>query len=97
LEENMTEQMTTTTYRTYLEELALSRGLSGAEELAERTHQAHPVYSAQQILECPPGGFGSALDDTIALSEEEAMARKIDSNWDRFLDLTLATPGFLAE
>jgi hypothetical protein len=25
------------------------------------------------------------------------MARKIDSNWDRFLDLTLATPGVLAE
>ncbi|MBA3491392.1 MAG: hypothetical protein H0T55_04850 [Rubrobacteraceae bacterium] len=29
--------------------------------------------------------------------DEEAMARKIDSNWERFLDLTLATPGFLAE
>jgi hypothetical protein len=25
------------------------------------------------------------------------MARKIESNWDRFLDLTLATPGVLAE
>jgi hypothetical protein len=30
-------------------------------------------------------------------SDEQAMAKKIDSNWDRFLDLTLATPGFLAE
>jgi hypothetical protein len=30
-------------------------------------------------------------------ADEEAMARKIDSNWDRFLDLTLATPGVLAE
>jgi hypothetical protein len=29
--------------------------------------------------------------------DERAMARKIDSNWDRFLDLTLATPGFLAQ
>jgi ferritin-like metal-binding protein YciE len=29
--------------------------------------------------------------------DEQAMARKIDSNWDRFLDLTLATPGVLAE
>ena len=30
-------------------------------------------------------------------ADEQAMARKIDSNWDRFLELTLATPGVLAE
>jgi hypothetical protein len=30
-------------------------------------------------------------------ADEEAMARKIHSNWDRFLDLTLATPGSLAQ
>ena len=30
-------------------------------------------------------------------ADEQAMARKIESNWDRFLDLTLATPGVLAE
>jgi hypothetical protein len=30
-------------------------------------------------------------------SDEQAIARKIDSNWDRFLDLTLATPGLLAK
>ena len=30
-------------------------------------------------------------------ADEQAMTRKIDSNWDRFLDLTLATPGVLAE
>jgi|SRR5215211_224295 len=30
-------------------------------------------------------------------ADEQAMAKKIDSNWDRFLELTLATPGFLAE
>ena len=29
--------------------------------------------------------------------DEQSMARKIDSNWDSFLDLTLATPGVLAE
>ena len=28
---------------------------------------------------------------------EQAMARKIDSIWDRFLDPTLATPGLLAK
>jgi ferritin-like metal-binding protein YciE len=30
-------------------------------------------------------------------ADEEAMARKIDSNWDRFMELTLKTPGFLAQ
>jgi len=29
-------------------------------------------------------------------ADEQAMARKIESNWDRFLELTLATPGVLA-
>jgi hypothetical protein len=29
--------------------------------------------------------------------DEQEMARKIDSDWDIFLDLTLATPGLLAE
>jgi ferritin-like metal-binding protein YciE len=28
-------------------------------------------------------------------ADEQAMAKKIDSNWDKFLDLTLATPGLL--
>jgi hypothetical protein len=31
------------------------------------------------------------------LADEREMAKKIDSNWDKFLDLTLATPGFLGE
>jgi hypothetical protein len=30
-------------------------------------------------------------------ADEQAMARKIDSIWDRFLDPTLATPGLLAK
>jgi hypothetical protein len=30
-------------------------------------------------------------------SDEQAISQKIDSNWDRFLDLTLATPGLLAK
>ena len=30
-------------------------------------------------------------------ADEEAMAHKIHSNWDRFLELTLATPGYLAQ
>jgi len=28
-------------------------------------------------------------------SEEQEMAKKIEANWDRFLDLTLAKPGLL--
>ena len=28
-------------------------------------------------------------------ADEQAMAKKIDSNWDKFLNLTLATPGLL--
>ena len=50
----MTEE-TTTIYRTHLEELARSRGLSGAEELAERTHKADPDFTVQEILECSGG------------------------------------------
>ena len=30
-------------------------------------------------------------------ADEKAMARKIDQSWDRFLELTLATPGVLTE
>jgi len=30
-------------------------------------------------------------------SDEQAMAGKIESNWDRFLDLTLAEPGLLGQ
>jgi ferritin-like metal-binding protein YciE len=30
-------------------------------------------------------------------SDEQAMAKKIESNWDRFLDLTLAEPGLLGQ
>jgi hypothetical protein len=73
MEENMTEQ-TTTPYRTYLEELARSRGLSGAEELARLTVEADPDFTVQEILESPGGGFGQALDDAISLSEEEGTA-----------------------
>ncbi len=66
----MTEQ-TTTTYRAYLEELALSRGLSSAEELAERAVEADPDFTVAEILEQGMGGFGQALDAAISLSEEE--------------------------
>ncbi len=61
----------TNPYRTYLKELATSRGLSGAQELAELAHEADPDFSGREILENPGGGFGAALDAAIGLSEEE--------------------------
>jgi len=39
--------------------------------------------------------LGSAMRENRG--DEQEMARKIDSDWDIFLDLTLATPGHLAE
>ena len=65
----MTE--TTSPYRSYLEELAESRGLPGAEELAQAAVLADPDFSVREILENPGGGFGQALDAAISLSEEE--------------------------
>jgi ferritin-like metal-binding protein YciE len=60
----------------------------------------HMEIAAYQLLERLAKKAGDQQTAEVARqnrADEQAMARKIDSNWDRFLELTVATPGFLAE
>jgi ferritin-like metal-binding protein YciE len=60
----------------------------------------HMEKAAYHLLERLANKAGDERTAEVARqnrADEEAMARKIHSNWDRFLDLTLATPGVLAE
>jgi len=67
----ITRSSEATPYRAYLEELATSHGLSGAQELARRTHEADPDFTVREVLTSPRGGFGQAIDIAISLTEEE--------------------------
>src|SRR5829696_3741218 len=60
----------------------------------------HMEIAAYELLERLAKKAGDEQTAEVARknrADEQAMARKIESNWDRFLDLTLATPGVLAE
>jgi ferritin-like metal-binding protein YciE len=60
----------------------------------------HMEIAAYELLERLARRAGDEQTAKVARqnrSDEREMAKKIESNWDRFLDLTLATPGFVAE
>jgi ferritin-like metal-binding protein YciE len=60
----------------------------------------HMEIAAYQLLErlAKKAGYEQAAEVARQnRADDEAMARKIVSNWDKFLELTLAAPGFLVE
>ncbi len=71
-ERSMMEQRTEG-YRDVLEDLAKSRGLTGAEALARRVVEADPDYTVRGVLEGDAGGFGEVLDAILdpPTTEEE--------------------------
>jgi ferritin-like metal-binding protein YciE len=60
----------------------------------------HMEIAAYELLERLAQRAGDEMTAEVARqnrSDEQAMAKKIESNWDRFLDLTLAKPGLLGQ
>ncbi len=58
-------------YRAVLEELAISRGFDGAEDLARRAVELDPSYTVDALLEQALGGFGRVLDAVLHMNEDE--------------------------
>ncbi len=67
----MTKEANDTSYREVLEELASSRGFEDAAAVAVRAVELDPSYTVRDLLEAPPGGFGTALDAVLDMNAEE--------------------------
>jgi ferritin-like metal-binding protein YciE len=60
-------------------------------------HMEIAAYELLERLAKKAGDQETAEVARLNREDERAMAKKIDSKWDKFLDLTLETPGVLAE
>jgi ferritin-like metal-binding protein YciE len=58
-------------------------------------HMEIAAYELLERLAKRAGDDKTAEVARLNRSDEQEMAKKIDANWDRFVDLTLATPGLL--
>jgi hypothetical protein len=58
-------------YRAVLEKISRHHGFSGAEEVARKAAELDPRYRAEDLLERPAYGYGTALDAVLGMDEAE--------------------------
>ena len=98
----MLDSMIATTDEPDIEEM-LKQHKRQTQEHERRLSERLDAMGAGTSTSKSVGGWGAALLKGVGevaclnRSDEEAMAKKIDSNWDKVLDLTLAEPGLLGQ